>query len=193
MPQESLDPTLGLFLGGMMLLSMMAGLHVLHMRTNGSVLPYEPRRPVPWGPVGCLLAVTFLLMTASSAFGVGKEDSPEPETASRLIKAMLLELQIVGGFLLLIAVLTRATLRDLGIPTKTQLWIRDACVGAAACLAALAPVLLLQGLLQHLFFSDQTSGHPLIKALTEAPPTTGVFILSGILAVLVAPVCEEIT
>src|SRR3954447_7045804 len=192
MPPDSIDPTLGFFAGGMILLSIVAGLNVLRMRNNGSVLPYEPRRPVPWGPVGCVLAMTFLLMTALTAFG--EDHSPGPETASGLVEGMLLELLIVGGFLLLIAAFTKAKLRDVGLPTKSRLWIRDVCVGAAACLAALAPVLLLQELLVQIFFpTNQVSGHPLIKALTEEPPSAGVFFLSGMFAVVVAPICEEIT
>jgi membrane protease YdiL (CAAX protease family) len=177
----------------MMLLSIIAGLNVLYMRNKGSVLPYEPRRPVPWGPVGCVLAMTFLLMTALAAFG-GEDHSSEPETASGLIQGMLLELLIVGGFLALIAAFTKAKLRDIGLPTKSPVWIRDVCVGAAACLAALAPVLVLQELLVQIFFpTNKVSGHPLIKALTEAPPAPVVFFLSGVFAVVVAPICEEIT
>src|SRR6476469_9457720 len=116
MPPESLDPTLGLFIGGMLLLSMMAGLHVVHMRNSGSVLPYEPRRPVPWGPIGCVLAMTFLFMTLLATFSGGKEHAPEPETASGLLSVMLSELMIVGGFLLAIALFCKANLRDLGVP-----------------------------------------------------------------------------
>ena len=56
-----------------------------------------------------------------------------------------------------------------------------------------APVLMLQEALMHLFFPNQMSGHPLIKMLREAPPAPIVFFLSGVFAVVVAPICEEIT
>ena len=194
MPSEHIDPALPLFQGGILLLSIVACMNVIHMRRSGSVLPYEPRRPVPWGPIGCILAKTYLLITAMSAFGGEGDGHPEPHTASSLCTAILVQSLIVGGFVFAIAAFSKATPRDLGLPTKRSQWIRDVCVGAAACLAALAPVLMLQEALMHLFFSsNQTSGHPLIKMLTEAPPAPSVFFLSGLFAVIVAPICEEIT
>src|SRR6478735_3710262 len=126
MPQPPIDPALELFAIGTLLLSIVACMNVIFMRNSGPVLPYEPRRPVPWGPVGCVLAMTLLLMTALSAIGGGEAHAPEPETPSKLIQGVLMELVIVGGFLLLIAVFTKATLRDIGVPTKGYLWIRDA-------------------------------------------------------------------
>jgi membrane protease YdiL (CAAX protease family) len=193
MPPESIDPAPNIFALGTILLSIVACLKVIHMRRGGPVLPYEPRRPVPWGPVGGVLAMTYLLMTAMSAFGDDRGDSVEPTTSSTLVIAMLAQLLIVGAFVFAIATFAKATPRDLGLPAKSSQWIRDVCIGAAACLAALAPVLMLQVTLMHLFFSNQTSGHPLIKMLTDAPPAPSVFYLSGVFAVVVAPICEEIT
>ena len=50
MPPE-FDPALNIFALGTLLLGIVACLNVIYMRRNGPVLPYEPRRPVPWGPV----------------------------------------------------------------------------------------------------------------------------------------------
>lgn len=194
MPPEQIDPALSIFATGTILLSIVACANVIHMRRKGSVLPYEPHRPVPWGSIGCILAVVYLLITAMSALGGAGDGKAEPHTVPELLIAILGQLVIVAGFLLPIALLTKATLYDLGLPTKGRQWVRDMCVGGAACLAALAPVLLLQQVLMQLLFPSHTSsGHPLIKMLTEAPPTPGVFFLSAVFAVVVAPICEEIT
>jgi membrane protease YdiL (CAAX protease family) len=129
-----------------------------------------------------------------SALGGDGDGKAEPHTVSTLIASIFLQLLIVAAFLIPIAALTKATLRDLGLPTTGIQWVRDVCIGAAACLAALAPVLLLQEALMHLLFPNQTSsGHPLIKMLTEKPPAPSVFFASAVFAVVVAPVCEEIT
>src|SRR4051812_25778606 len=98
MPPEPIDPALELFKGGILLLSIGACVNVVHMRRSAPVLPYEPRRPVPWGPIGCILAMTSLLITALSAFSGDGIGQTEPHTASALITAMLLELIIVGGY-----------------------------------------------------------------------------------------------
>jgi membrane protease YdiL (CAAX protease family) len=193
MPPEPIDPALTIFAVGTMLLSIVACMNVIHMRRRGPVLPYEARRPVPWGPVGCVLAVVYLLFTALSAFGGDGESPSQPAAPSALIVGMLQQLLIVGGPLFVIVVFTKATRRDIGLPTSVGQGIRDVCIGAAACLTALAPVLLIQQALMHLFFPEQTeSGHPLIKMLMEAPPDRWTLFLAGVFAVVVAPVCEEI-
>jgi membrane protease YdiL (CAAX protease family) len=193
MPPEQIDPALSIFATGTILLSVVACANVIHMRRKGSVLPYEPHPLVPWGPVGCILAMTFLLMTALSAIGGQGDGQADPHTASGLLFAILVELITVAAFVLPIALFTKATPRDLGLPANGRQLVRDVCIGAAACLAALAPVILLQVGLMHLLFRDHNSGHPLIKMLTEAPPTPEVFFLSAVFAVVVAPICEEIT
>src|SRR6476620_8349482 len=122
MPQPPIDPALELFEIGTLLLSIVACMNVIFMRRSGPVLPYEPRRPVPWGAIGGILAATFLLFTAISALGGDEGGSPQPLAPSSLIVAMLEQLFIVGGFLFLIAVLTKATPRDLGLPTSVDPW-----------------------------------------------------------------------
>src|SRR3979409_1204573 len=118
MPPEPIDPVVNIFAGGTILLSIVACLNVIHARRKGPVLPYEPRRPVPWGPIGCILAMTYLLMTAMSAFGGDGDGHPEPHTASSLSTAILVQSLIVGGFVFAIAAFSKATPRDLGLPTK---------------------------------------------------------------------------
>ncbi len=195
MPSEPIDPALVTFAAGMMMLSIFACMNVLHMRRSGSVLPYEPRRPVPWGAVGGVLAGTYLLLTLISAFSRGE---PEDHTAldsiapGTLITAMVEQTFIVGGVLFAIAMFSKATWRDLGIPASARELLRDICIGGAACLAALAPVHLIQQLFMR--SSDEVeSGHPLIRMVLESPPNPWVLVLAGVAAVVVAPICEEIT
>src|SRR4051812_4864467 len=119
MPPEHIDPALNIFAFGTMLLSIVACFNVVHMRRKGPVLPYEARRPVPWGPVGGVLAITYLLFTAFSAFG-GSDDAGALQSVApwALVGAMLQQLFIVGGFVIVIGVFTKAKLRDFGLPAS---------------------------------------------------------------------------
>ncbi len=195
MPHPPNDPVLNMFAGGMMLLSLMACMNLFFMRRRGPVLPYEPRRPVPWGAVGCILALMLVLFVGIAAIG-GEGDvsvSPKPPTPSELITATLGHLFIVGAFLFVVAVLSKATPRDLGLPATNSELVRDVFVGAAACLAALAPVHVTQLTMLHLFFPDQLeSGQPIIK-MVMARPDPIMLWLAGMATVVVAPICEEVT
>jgi membrane protease YdiL (CAAX protease family) len=196
MPPESLDPALYVFAVGTILLSIGACVNVIHMRRKGPLLPYEPRRPVPWGAVGCILAVITLLNAGYAALHdaavIDGGRSSQPLEPSALILGMIEQLFIVGGFLLVIAVFTKATLRDFGWPANIRQFVRDVSIGAAACLVALAPVHISQIALMSLLFPDMKSGHPLIKMVMDAPPDPWILLLTGLAAVVVAPVCEEI-
>src|SRR4051794_28616662 len=121
MPQAPVDQVLVIFQEGMMLLSIVACIHVLSMRRNGSVVPYEPRRPVPWGPVGSLL-VLLLLMALGYQVIVGDrhavdvfENSPKTFPAFDLISSMLAQLIIVLVFLFVVAMFSNASARDIGV------------------------------------------------------------------------------
>src|SRR3954453_5929230 len=196
MPPESLDPALYVFAVGTILLSIGACFNVIHMRRKGPLLPYEPRRPVPWGAVGCILAVITLLNAAYAAsHDMAVADggrSSQPLEPATLIFGMIEQLFIVGGLVLVVAAITKATLRDLGWPANIRQFIRDISIGAAACLVALAPVHISQIALMTVFFPDMKSGHPLIKMVMDAPPDPWILLLTGVAAVVVAPICEEI-
>jgi membrane protease YdiL (CAAX protease family) len=105
---------------------------------------------------------------------------------------MVAQLVIVSGFLIVIAVFTKATLRDFGLPANSRQFMHDVAKGAAACLAALAPVHILQIMLMSVFFPKMNSGHPLIKMVMDAPPDPWILLLTGVAAVVVAPIYEEI-
>src|SRR3954452_18870525 len=99
MPPESLDPALYVFAVGTILLSIGACVNVIHMRRMGPLLPYEPRRPVPWGAVGCVLAAISLLSAAYMALHdtavADGHGSPHPLEPSTLIRGMIEQLFIV--------------------------------------------------------------------------------------------------
>lgn len=192
MPPEPVDPALNIFAVGTMLLSIVACMNVIHMRRSGPVLPYEPRRPVPWGPVGCILAGTYLLFTALSAFQGDGDGAPQPLEPSALIAGMAQQLFIVGGCLFVIEVFTKAKPRDFGLSANLGQLTRDVCIGAAACLVALAPVHIVQLLFMYLLLPEMKSGHPLIKMVMDAPPDPWILLLTGVAAVVVAPICEEV-
>jgi membrane protease YdiL (CAAX protease family) len=71
----------------------------------------------------------------------------------------------------------------------------DAAIAAVACLAALLPVHTLQVMLLYLTgLDDEPLRHPLMEMITSAPePSIAVLIVATLAAVVVAPVCEEIT
>jgi membrane protease YdiL (CAAX protease family) len=192
MPQLPPDPLLNWFTGATMLLSIGVGLYVLSLRQAGPILRYEPRRPVPWGPAGCILAGLYLLLALSSSAA-----ESGPQTPLDLLTAVAIIAQqfvLVGGFVVVIALISKARWCDLGFPQNANQLSRDVFIGAVACLAALAPVHLTQIVLLHLLFPGQEmSGNPLIKMATSGPPSVTVMVLTGLMAVVVAPICEEIT
>src|SRR4051812_38422712 len=146
MPQPPVDQVLVMFQEGMMLLSIVACIHVLSMRRKGPVVPYEPRRPVPWGAVGSLLAL-FLLTIIGYQAVVGNrhavalvESSAKAISAFDLFSSMVAQLIIVLVFLFIVAMFSNASARDIGVASNNRQRLRDASIGAAACLAAMAPV-----------------------------------------------------
>jgi membrane protease YdiL (CAAX protease family) len=111
-----------------------------------------------------------------------------------MVFQLLTTLFIVVGFLMVVALLSNATRLDLGFPRGLADVPRDVAIGTLACLAALAPVLISQTFLKLVWFpDDRSSGHPLIKLMTSGERSTVVLILGGVLAVIVAPICEEIS
>jgi membrane protease YdiL (CAAX protease family) len=185
------DPVINGLAVGVMLLSVTTWLFLISAWRRGPVLEYEPRRPVPWGPAATLLAVLFVLMALTSAVSghaLSKDIKPKPvETVENLAAFMLTEITITGSFLFAVAVFSRATPRDLGLPKNSNEAVRDAFIGVMACFAAAVPVFAVQAVLQ-----KQPSRHELVKMLTEVEPNFLVMILGSVVAVVVAPVCEEI-
>lgn len=199
MPQPPQDYVLNAFIFGTFLLSILTGAYLLRVYRREPLLPYEPRRPVPWNAAACLLALLTVFSAIVSTQGVKTPVETETtiEVAANvgdLVFQLLTTVFIVGGFLTVVALLSNANRSDLGLPASFRVFGRDIAIGAVACLASLAPVLIVQTVLKLVFFlNDKSSGHPLIKMMMSGEPDFGLLALAGLFAVVVAPVCEEIT
>src|SRR5687768_11825053 len=73
-------------------------------RRHSVLLPYEPRRPVPWGPAGAWLAVVFTAVSISSAFSTDNASANHAEPSPQQIMLSLaasMVMQSLGPMLLL--------------------------------------------------------------------------------------------
>jgi membrane protease YdiL (CAAX protease family) len=160
---------------------------------NKPILQFEPRSPVPWGAGASLLALTMVLIAVwNFVSGVEQPDldgiSPL-EMATQIATSAFLMLLITTVAVILIGVSSGASWRDLGLPGRVSEFIRDGKFGFLGWLATMIPVYGTQALLIHQF--EQPSNHPLLKMLLQEP--TPVLIIAGFLmAVIVAPICEEL-
>jgi membrane protease YdiL (CAAX protease family) len=166
---------------------------------HGEVLPYEPRRPAPWGPAAALLAVAMAILAVSSVLKPAAIEhaahKPGLEPIAVKIAAFIIsQLLLVGGFFVVIVHAYRASAKDLGLPRSANEALRDVVIGAVACFAALIPVRIAQGLLLWLMGrEEELSQNPLIETLTSSGAVDNwVMLLAGVSAVIVAPICEEI-
>ena len=155
---------------------------------DGSVLSFEPRRPVPWGPIGLVIALLYLLLIVRAGL-VGAEDAPEqPSVILTLGMDALLKLTLGGGVLLWLVVSHRATRADLGLPGSPREAAGDFLLGVLAALAALVPVYVLLYLFIGVF--GERPQNPLITRMFENP-SVPMLAAAFVSAVIVAPVFEE--
>ena len=152
---------------------------------------------MPWGAPAAVLAVIFVLVALSAA-ATAEPPQPPPvlpnplEAAQRIVGLIFSEVVLTGGALFVIAVLSRADQRDLGLPAYVDGFVRDVGIGSVACLAAIAPVYGVLILVRYLHGQlEEPSHHPLVEMVTREPQL-GVVFLASVAAVVVAPICEEI-
>jgi len=166
------------------------------------ILPYEPRRPVPWTIPG-LLIVVVIFFAALALFSLlylepfaareypGFRARPfrardELITSAQLLVFMLAQLTALLAALLGFRLVYRAQPEDWGLVTSHV--SRDVFAALVAALAFLPPIYAMQSLL-HRFISD--APHPIIRSLMESDDTLlrpVAFIVAGIWA----PICEEL-
>jgi membrane protease YdiL (CAAX protease family) len=198
MQQAPEDPWLEAFIVTLLLASLATWISLISRKLRrGWILPYEPRRPVPWGPVGALLAVVFVCFALLSRMATNRDPEPLPglpnpiQTAENLVGGIFLELILVGSALAVIAVVSGADLRDLGLPVFADEFVRDVRIGVVAWLAVLAPVIGIQFLIMMLLAEpEKIERNPLIEIVSRERHL-GVMLLATVLAVIVAPLCEE--
>lgn len=218
MPPQIDDPVLEIFAAGTFVVSIATCIALLVLaRIRGSLLPFMPRRPVPWNALGAIL--TGIMVVTAVAAGVSDLMSSEPsaveyaerapttpntkpdqkptdwaDTAAHLIYGTTQELVLVGGALAFIAIYFHASRRDLGLPANVYEFALDVFIGAVVGVASLAPIRIIQGVLLMLWGAPEIeSGHPLVKMLTDGKPSVVLMLLASFAAVVVAPVCEEIS
>ncbi len=164
-------------------------------RAGGSIVPLEPRRPVPWGLLDVIFTVFVFFAIQGAALLLIRHSfdvdlsldlvkmTPN-ERAAVLLSGAVSSLLTAAISLAVIMLRTRADWSDMGIVGR-QL-ASDVRLGVAAFVMLAPPVYAVQVLLVQ-WLSSQ---HPLIELLKENPDPAFLAV-SGFSAVLVAPVAEE--
>jgi membrane protease YdiL (CAAX protease family) len=190
-------PGVSPLLSGLVLLALFCHLATLgwlvrRWQTSQTLLEYRPRVPVPWNAFGCLPAILMVALAVLSAFGANgpaEAQASAGDFATQLVAGSLNLLLLVGVVTTLIALLSRADDRDLGLPPSIPGLLGDLRVGLVAWLATFVPVYALQALVV-VMWGEQTT-HPLIETLqNELRPE--LFAAAFAAAVIAAPIIEEI-
>lgn len=189
-----------------LLLSAMAWIVAMRRLSNGKpLLPYEPRRPVTWGLIDLGIAFLILFGTQSAAVGavcyfydieLGSSLDPsslDPSSLAPILLAGTLASLTAAIFTLFFVMLrSRAKWSDLGFDFRSA--SRDAKTALLAFLMLAPSVYLIQMVLKMLqgmlTEEEELTTHPLIESVMENP-NLSFFFITGLSAVVVAPVVEE--
>jgi len=160
------------------------------------IIPWSPRRPVPWAILdlalllGIWLVLQLALLPVASAagwhFGPDLEKLTLPQRQSMILINIVLSLAILAVGLPLIMWRTGATPQDFGWSPRHL--AADLRTGLAGLVMLAPPVYALQAVLVTVW---KPSAHPLIE-LFKGAPNYGFFVLLFITAAIVAPVFEEL-
>ncbi len=159
------------------------------------LVPWSPRRPVPWGrlhvsAVFVVLAIPMVISLLSHWDVLPAVEANEAQSLSekeQLVwfdSAIKLVLLAVAG--MFIAVHTGARWRDFGFSAR-DLWT-DLKIGLVGFVMLAPPVYAIQGLLVYFW---KPSKHPLIEMFKESPDA-GFFVVLFVAAAVVAPLFEEL-
>jgi membrane protease YdiL (CAAX protease family) len=161
-----------------------------------AILEHEPRSPVPWGGLAAALPVFYvaLVLLPSIAYEPAPPDThaDASDAVVNLVATIVSQPLMVSCILLIVAALSGATARDLGLPSSLPQLARDIKIGFLAFLAALAPAQGVQIALLLLLGMKDAPGHPIFQMVNEGGPNVLVLSLATVLAVIVAPLSEEI-
>ncbi len=162
------------------------------------ILSHAPRRDVPWGSVGLIIAVLMLALkiiplVITPLFGDSDPraviDDPAPATFIWQAVLMGVAMLWVTGGIAAVLVLTRgANWRDLGLPSTWTELLDDIRVGVVTFAATIIPVYGIKIALVKL--TDEKVAHPLLEKLIENP-SGPLFLVIVFSAVIVAPIFEE--
>lgn len=178
---------------------MVWGLASLRFYRGEDVVPYAPRRVVPWGVAHLILLMAGVLLLQSLAW-LSVTAGPEtqitdlsPTERLRVTSAVGLAslLATLAGAGLLVAA-AGATRRDLGLPDGWTTLASDLKLGLLGFLAAALPVYAIQLLivLIHHRFGEAPTDHPLVEMLRDSSDS-GTLAVAVLVAVCVAPIFEE--
>jgi membrane protease YdiL (CAAX protease family) len=161
------------------------------------LVAWTERRPVPWALID-LIGLVGLWLFASLAVsaiahglgwiesGSGLDDLSLEQRKGFLLANISISLLVAGGGLAVIALRTRATLRDLGW-SWTEI-ASDVRLGLIGFVMLAPPTYALQGLLVWLW---KPSKHPLME-MFKGTPDIGFFAFLFVSAAIVAPLFEEL-
>jgi membrane protease YdiL (CAAX protease family) len=154
------------------------------------LLRYEPRREVPWGPIGVAVALVIVGLKVGEVLQGGRSEDDLNEAAKNFEAIVLLNVvfyfSIVALLVGVLVVWHRAGLGDFGIPLTRREWLTDLKAGGVGFLASLTPILGLNFLISLWF----PSTHPIIEILKHRDDQIA-FALVVFQAVVVAPLFEE--
>jgi membrane protease YdiL (CAAX protease family) len=173
-------------------LSLAAGFFLFQRHVDGrSLLAYEPRRRVPWGPL-VLVIPLFFIFSSFLPVPENPESAAEPVASNQFAYVILFSSLVMMAFvpvaMLWLIAGRQANPRDLGLPSSHRQFWQDACRGVVGCLAALLPIMMVNFVLDEIFQPDQV--HPLIDQLQNNGSTT-MLLVGAVSAVLAAPLFEE--
>lgn len=163
----------------------------------GQILDYKPRRRVPWGLWGVLVALVMTFLSVVSAIsmriGLSAEGGAPPTTpgefADGMIRVAVIYLILAAGMLALLIFVCRARREDLGLPGSLHEWGVDTGLGLLLGFALIVPVYVLQALSVGLLGVD--ASHPILNRIEQGPDLL-VIVGAMLAATIVAPIFEEL-
>jgi membrane protease YdiL (CAAX protease family) len=169
----------------------------LQVKPDAPMIPWSPRRPVPWAIVdlvgaavlylGGLVSIRLVLDLLGWVPGSADEAKLSLDDKALLVGVnIVLSLGLLAAALPLIALRTGARPLDFGF-VKQDLWT-DLKLGLAGFVMLAPPVYAIQGVLVYFW---QPSKHPLMEMFKESP-NAGFFAVLFVAAAVVAPIFEEL-
>ncbi len=182
--------------GSILTLAIAASVTVATRNLRGEeIVPYEPRRPVPWRLIDVLVVVSlWIVLQATFSIGVSKLLDLPPDSAPaenriaaivpRLIADSISKILALGLGIGWLRIMSGATWRDLGIDLRR--FQQDVGLGVLAFGLMVFPVYAIQTLLTRWFEYK----HPLMEMM-KSRADFATYFWSGVAAVIVAPLVEE--
>jgi len=174
--------------------SVLVWIRIVIRRWQGlTLVPFEPRRPVPWGAVSlvlCTLATLTVHLGVLLAVGASPGAPAARMTSDQIARLALgssaANLAVLVGGTMFLVLSVGASRHDLGLPGDRRTVWRDAALGLAAFAAATPVVYAMQAVLVRWFPSE----HPIKIMLDEQLDLMSIAV-SLFAAVIAAPLFEE--